>query len=227
MIISRYIRDAEIEESTMRILHRYAQQRGPIVSPPVPIEQIVEHTIDIPIIWDSIPDRGGTQVLAKIEARGQPRPEITLVMNVDKALFFKQYEGTEQFSQAHELGHYALHIDHAKLNTLLLPEATEQSLLLCRSKMNKQSDVTGWQREWQAERFAAYLLMPKDLVLNACKGLDLCRWQNLYHLKDQFHVTITALTRRLTELQLIIIADDRTIQPYLDSRASQPDSLWG
>ncbi len=223
----RYIPDSEIEAVAMRVLQQYGQQRHPILVPPVPIEEIIEYTIDIPLVWDVIPDHEGTSVLAKLEARGQPRPEVAIIMNEDKQLLFAQHEGMEQFSQAHELGHYLLHIDRAKLYTLLLPDAAEQSTVLCRADVNKQRDRKGWQREWQAERFAAYLLMPQDLVRSACAGMDLCRWSNLYQLKEQFHVTISALTRRLSELCLITITDDRTILPYHGKLAPQSPSLWG
>ncbi len=224
--INRYISDVEIEVAAMRLLQRYGHQRHPILVPPVPIEEIIEYTIDIPLIWDAIPDHEGTPVLAKLEARGQPRPEIAIIMNEDKQLFFAQHEGVEQFSQAHELGHYVLHIDHAKLHTLLLPYAAEQPTVLCRADVGKQRDRKGWQREWQAERFAAYLLMPQALIRGACVGMDLCRWPSLYQLKERFHVTISALTRRLTELRLITITDDRTILPYQEKIATQSHSLW-
>ena len=222
MTINRYISDAEIEASAMHILQRYGQQRHLILVPPVPIEEIIEYTIDMPLIWDAIPDHEGMPVLAKLEARGQPRPEIAIIMNEDKQVFFAQHEGVEQFSQAHELGHYVLHIDHAKLHTLLLLDAAEQSTVLCRADGGKQRD----RKEWQAERFAAYLLMPQDLVQSACAGIDLCRWPSLYQLKERFHVTISALTRRLTELRLITIAGDRTILPYQEKIAAQSHSLW-
>lgn len=221
--INRYIPDAEIEAAAMRLLQRYGQQRHPILVPPVPIEEIIEYTIDIALIWEAIPDHEGTPVLAKLEARGQPRSEVAIIMNEDKQVFFAQHEGVEQFSQAHELGHYVLHIDHAKLHTLLLPEAAEQPTVLCRVDVGKKRD----RKEWQAERFAAYLLMPQDLVWHACADMDLCRWPNLYQLKERFHVTISALTRRLTELRLITITDDRTILPYQEKIATQPHSLWG
>ena len=220
--INRYIPDVEIEAAAVRLLQRHGQQRRQILVPPVPIEEIIEYTIDIPLIWEAIPDHEGTPVLAKLEARGQPRPEVAIILNEDKQLFFAQHEGVEQFSQAHELGHYVLHIDHAKLHTLLLPDAAEQSTVLCRADVGKQRD----RKEWQAERFAAYLLMPQDLVQSACAGMDLCRWPNLYQLKERFHVTISALTRRLTELRLITITDDRTILPYQEKIATQSHSLW-
>ena len=220
--INRYISDAEIEAAAMRLLQRYGQQRHPILEPPVPIEEIIEYTIDIPLIWEAIPNHEGMPVLAKLEARGQPRPEIAIVMNEDKQLFFAQHEGVEQFSQAHELGHYVLHIDHAKLHTLLLPDAAEQSTVLCRADVGKQRD----RKEWQAERFAAYLLMPEDLVRSACSAMDLCRWPTLFRLKERFHVSISALTRRLSELRLITITDDRTIVPYQEKVAIQSHSLW-
>jgi Zn-dependent peptidase ImmA (M78 family) len=75
--------------------------------------------------------------------------------------------------------------------------STEQ--YLCRSN-------GGDSREIQAERYAAYLLMPRKLILQEIDGLDLTRWPNLYKLRDAFKVSITAMTKRLTALGLIAIS---------------------
>ena len=223
VIIDRYISDADIETCAMQLLQRYGRQQEPILAPPVPVVRIIEYVFDIPLIWDAIPDHDGMPVLAKLEVNKQPEPEIAIVMNEGKQLFFDQYEGVEQFSQAHELGHYVLHINHAKLYTLLLPDATEEPTILCRAGVGVRRD----RKEWQAERFAAYLLMPQDLLRQVCTGMDLCRWPSLYRLKEQFQVTISALTRRLTELHLITITSDRRLLPYQGEPATQSRSLWG
>jgi Zn-dependent peptidase ImmA (M78 family) len=55
-------------------------------------------------------------------------------------------------------------------------------------------------REQQADRFAAYLLMPSRLLLSRCEGLDLSRFPTRYKLRDQFGVSITAMNLRLKEL---------------------------
>ena len=206
----------------MQLLQRYGQQQKPILLPPVPIERIIEYVFEIPVIWDVIPDCNGMPVLAKLEANKQGESEVVIVMNENKLSFFEQYKGTEQYSQAHELGHYVLHIDHANLRSLILPFAKEQPTILCRADIRNHHD----RKEWQAERFAAYLLMPQDLLQKSCADMDLCQWSNLYKLKDEFQVSITALKRRLEELHLVTVTPDRKLVPYQNKLATQSHSLW-
>ena len=104
--IDRYISDAEIETCAMHLLQRYGRQRRPVLEPPVPIEEMIDYTINVPLIWEAISDCDGMPVLAKLAVCGQPRPEIAIIVNEDRQLFFTQYEGVEQFSLAHEVGHY-------------------------------------------------------------------------------------------------------------------------
>lgn len=70
--IDRYISDAEIEAQATRILQKYGRQCKPVTAPPVPIEDIIDLAIDIPIIREPIPDFQGAPVLAKLVARGHP-----------------------------------------------------------------------------------------------------------------------------------------------------------
>jgi len=224
--IDRYIADAEIEACATHILQKYGYQRTPIMAPPIPIEEIIDFTVDIPIIPEAIPDHQGSPVLAKLVVKGHPHPIVEIIVNEDKQPFFDQHEGVEQYSLAHELGHYVLHIDRGSLNTLLLPEAKEQSVVLCRMNSVEERDRNAKRRELQAERFAASILMPRDLLREACADIDLCQWRNLYRLKDEFHVTITALTNRLKELHLVTVTSDRRLVPYQDKLATQMHSLW-
>lgn len=224
--MDRYLSDDEIEAQAARILQQYGRQYRPIVAPPVPIEDIIDFAVDLPIIRDSIPDVQGAQVLAKLVARGHPNPLVEIVLNEDKQLFFDQYTGTEQYSLAHELGHYVLHIDRGSLETLLLPQAQEQSIVLCRTSAEAECDRNAKRRELQAERFAACILMPQDLVRTACGEVDIYHWPNLYALKNQFRVTISALTNRLKELHLVTITPNRKLVPYQQQLVAHSPSLW-
>ena len=224
--IDRYISDAEIETYATGILHKYGRQYQPIMAPPVPIEDIIDLAVDIPIVREAIPDHHGSPVLAKLVAKGHPHPALEIIVNEDKQPFFDQYKGTEEYSLAHELGHSVLHIDHGSLNTLLLPDAKEQSVILCRMNSDEERDHNAKRREFQAERFAAYILMPQDLLRAACAGMDIYHWPNLYSLKDQFRVTISALTNRLKELHLVTITPDRKLVPYQEQLATHSRSLW-
>ena len=222
VIIERFITDAEIEMRATQLLQRYGHRQKPILHPPVPVERIIEYVFEIPVIWDTIPEHAGMPVLAKLEVNKQRDEEIVIVMNENKQLFFEQYKGVEQFSQAHELGHYVLHIDHANLRSLLLPIAKEQSTVLCRADVGSQRD----RKEWQADRFAAYLLMPQDLLRKSCADMDLSQWSSLYRLRDEFHVTISSLTRRLTELHLVTVTPEHKLVPSQKKSAAQSPSLW-
>jgi len=224
--IDRYISDAEIEACATNILQKYGRKFKPISAPPVPIEEIIDLVVDIPIVREAIPDFHGSPVLAKLMARGYPHPALEIIVNENKQLFFDQYKGTEEYSLAHELGHDVLHIDHGSLNTLLLPETQEQSVTLCRMNSNEERDRNAKRREFQAERFAACILMPQDLLRAACARVDIYHWPDLYSLKDQFRVTISALTNRLKELHLIAITPDRKLVPYQGRPVTHSYSLW-
>ena len=84
---------------------------------------------------------------------------------------------------------------------------TPVPVCLCRKRA---SDAD--RRELQAERFAAFLLLPKHLLVPAIEGVDLLQWATLYRLRDAFHVSISALTFRLQGLGLIYVKD-KTLYP--------------
>jgi len=224
--IDRYISDAEIEVQATTILQKYGRQYKSITAPPVPIEEIIDLVVDIPIVREAIPDYQGSPVLAKLVARGYPYPALEIIVNDNKQLFFDQHKGSEEYSLAHELGHNILHIDHGSLNTLLLPNTREQSVTLCRMNSNEERDRNAKRREFQAERFAACILMPQDLLRAACARVDIYHWPALYSLKDQFRVTISALTNRLKELHLVAITPDRKLVPYQGQAVTHSYSLW-
>jgi Zn-dependent peptidase ImmA (M78 family) len=91
---------------------------------------------------------------------------------------------------------------------------------------DEERDRNAKRREYQAERFAAYILMPQDLLKAACARVDIYHWPNLYSLKGQFRVTISALTNRLKELHLVAITPDRKLVPYQGRLATHSHSLW-
>jgi len=86
--IDRYISDAEIEAYATGILQKYGRQFKPISAPPVPIEEIIDLVVDIPIVREVIPDYHGSPVLAKLVARGYPHPALEIIVNENKQLFF-------------------------------------------------------------------------------------------------------------------------------------------
>jgi Zn-dependent peptidase ImmA (M78 family) len=83
----------------------------------------------------------------------------------------------------------------------------------CRSRSKKPPE------EYQADMFAGSLLMPKPIiqkVINNMKAHGKLQMRQLYKLAPLFQVSISALTVRLKQLDLLYIDDDGKIY---DSRS--------
>jgi Zn-dependent peptidase ImmA (M78 family) len=76
-------------------------------------------------------------------------------------------------------------------------------------------------KETQANRYMGYLLLPSHLLLAAVKGIDLTVWSNLYHMREQFQVTISALKIRLEQLKLVYVGPDGKVYPSRQEYAGQ------
>lgn len=192
-----YLAEAEIERRAEVMLASYEERWGEIDGPPVPVERLVEVHLDLRILWKEIPEVGEHTILAYI------RPsERTIVMNEAQLGHFERYLGTEVFTLGHEVGHWDLHV--AKGSRQLSFGGESEREFVCRWREKDR-------REWQADRYAAALLMPEALVREAVAGLDLSLWRTLYRLKEAFAVSIMALRIRLEELGLIYRVEGRRI----------------
>lgn len=203
-----FLSDDELERRANHLLRRWEERDGErLVQPPVPVSFIAEILLELHILWDVIADTDESPILACI----QPAKK-TITMNEARRNHFDTFFGTEEYTLAHEVGHWDLHVhesDHTQPPLLLdIDDATEtymqsmQPTRLCRS--DKQSRY-----EIQAERYAGYLLMPRHLLLPSIDGLDLCRWSTIYRLREQFNVSPTAMCKRLEALGLIYVSDGR------------------
>jgi Zn-dependent peptidase ImmA (M78 family) len=196
----RYIPDSEIESKAYAMLAGFESQYGKVAKPPIPIDRIIESYLEIWMDWDDIQDTDEEKILGFLNPNTKK-----IQLNERHRNHFEEYIGTEAYTKAHEVGHWDLHI--AKKNEavqlpLLMP--TKDITYLCRQqKLDK--------REIQAEKYAAYLLMPHHLLMEAINDVDITKWSELYTLKNNFGVTITAFTKRLKGLQLIHITEDKRI----------------
>jgi len=219
LLPEQFIADTKIEASASVLIQNYGRRYGVILKPPVPVETIIDFCAGVPIVYERIPDSDGRPVLAKLLVK-RPQPEIWI--NENWLSFFDQHEGSLEYTLAHELGHWIHHVDKAALQTELLPIAEERSMILCRTP-----DSHRGKREWQAERFAAYLLMPEDLVRQTSTNLNLLQWGTLYDLRKQFGVTISAFMRRMKELRMVEVLPGKRLVRYHDAHPSSSPSLWG
>jgi hypothetical protein len=89
-------------------------------------------------------------------------------------------DGRINFTLAHELGHYLLH----RLGL-------EQGIIQCDRNAMRYWDSEEHERESEANEFASYLLMPRNIFENLIKGKE-TSLHLLQHVADHFDVSLTA-----------------------------------
>ena len=152
-----FLKKEVIEAETLSLLAEYGQ----VTAPPVPIDDVVELHLKLTFeIMDLQQIFGVGDVHGAIWFRSRR-------VGVDQSLDPARYPakcGRYHFTLAHEVGHWRLH-RHLYLRNVgqpsLLPEFDQKPDYVCRSSEKKKPV------EWQADQFAANLLMPRELVKKA------------------------------------------------------------
>lgn len=210
-----FIPDAVLEREASDLLAVYEAQEGPVTRPPVPIDLLIENLLQIDIDWAPLDLPVDERVLAAIELTPQRR---RIIMNERERAHFEQYRGTEAFSKAHEVGHAMLHLPRTPgLQPLLW--RTDDVIALCRSNREDR-------KELQAERFAAYLLMPEPLVRAAVGTQPITSWPQIYQLRDDFKVSITAMRKRLEVLNLAYVTPQGQVLSSREAATGQRRLLF-
>ncbi len=152
-----YLSKPSIATRADALLAAFGAAHGKVTTPPIPVEDILECHLRISLGFADLQQRfDSTDVLGAIWIA---RREVL----IDERLDPVEHVGTEgryRFTLAHEIGHWELHRDLlADARQLGLPGdlATSPSLI-CRKSEAKEPI------EWQADRFAADLLMPVAVV---------------------------------------------------------------
>ena len=164
-----YMAEEAIERDAEALLAEFARARDVVIEPPIPIEDIVEKHLKLGIEFDDTHDLFGI-----------PRTGLDLGQGPDilGAMFFDEKrividesldpeenparEGRYRFTLAHEGG------GHWRLHRSLTAQAAQFGgssvpSVICRSIQSKE------RAEWQADFYAACLLMPRKLVFRAWK----------------------------------------------------------
>ena len=198
---NRFITEKEFQEKTEAILYRAKvslEWTGCENFRPIDIDAIIEFDYELEFdVVDLTALTGEENVLAAICADKR-----IIYLNERQMELFKKNEGLLRFTKAHELGHWELHIDKTALekqvSLLKLPGIN----YICRSNERDR-------REFQADMFAANLLMPKNLIVCAFEEIrnqnNCFEWRQFYKLRELFNVSPTALGNRLNELGLCYI----------------------
>jgi len=161
----KYLRSERIESATAALLAGYARQFKVAVAPPIPVEEIAESHQGLDLRFEDLQaETGDRRTLGAIRVRAK---QIAVDLTLDPTIY-REREGRYRFTVAHEVGHWDLH------RQFVIPRAQSTFLggvegldVICRS------DASGDRGEWQANQFAAYLLMPKELVFEVwrnCRG---------------------------------------------------------
>jgi Zn-dependent peptidase ImmA (M78 family) len=190
--------EQEIEMRVDNLLNGYADDSDWDYDMPVPIERIAENHLGYDI---EITDEG---LFADPDFLGGIHFDDKLIQ-VNGSI--EDHDGRYSFTVAHELGHHCLHKDEFK-------KQTSGDEIMCRETGEKPI------AELQADRFAAYLLMPSKMVLSAFNkafGGDSGSFDMGYKNKYKLgaiagsvidaggfsNVSITAMTNRLIGMNLI------------------------
>ena len=161
-----YLKNSTIEKESTKLLESFSKDKGQKIAAPVPVFDIIEHLgYDVDFRKDGIYEDknllGGTLIDQK-----------TIEINEN----LSDHEGRMNFTAAHETGHIVLHaptyIEQMSGQQLEF-ELKDESNIICR----KDEGFEGTKKapeEWQADKFAAYLLMPSAKIKKAffkiCSG---------------------------------------------------------
>ncbi len=77
-----FLSEREIEQRAASMLGQYERQTDSVVQAPVPIDQIVDVTLDVPILWESIPAGRGSRPAGKLVQPTLTKPAC-IVLNED------------------------------------------------------------------------------------------------------------------------------------------------
>jgi hypothetical protein len=152
------LHEKQIEREADQLLAEYAEILGPISEPPVPVEELpglilpVKHRfMDLKAIFPFADVHGAIWFQeAEIGVDSLLNPDV-----------HPRHQGRYHFTLAHEIGHWRLHRGHYLRNSSelrLFEDGTPWPDVVCRSSERKKPV------EWQADTFAAHLLMPRRLV---------------------------------------------------------------
>jgi hypothetical protein len=163
-----YLSEEEIEEDAGALLAEYARARGISITPPVPIDDIVEKHLKLSLEFDDTHKLFG---VPRNPARG---PDILGAIFFDAARIviddsldpdaYPSKEGRYRFTLAHEGGgHWRLHRAYFKTDPgqATLHHGGGPPSVICRTSQAKE------RVEWQADFYASCLLMPRDLLFAA------------------------------------------------------------
>lgn len=166
---TQYLKEEEIEAAVQELLRGYGSKYGPIISPPIPVEEMPECYLELDFRLDDLADLYGTpDVLGATSISGRT---IAIDESLDPTIDPSK-EGRYRFTVSHEIGHWELHRHLFPVPSYESPYTGETGTIVCQSN-------TGGSLEWQANCFAGHLLMPTNMVYET--------WEAIYGSRDSYY----------------------------------------
>ncbi len=155
-----YLTDKVIEQEAMVLLSEYGDQCKPIVVPPIPIDEIIELHLKLTFEVHDL-----QQLFHVADVHGAiwiNEGRLAVDQSLDPSVNPRKL-GRYRFTLGHETGHWRLHRTHYLKNESqrsLFDQESGKPAYICRSGQKSRVEI-------QADRFSAFLLMPRDLVIQA------------------------------------------------------------
>ncbi len=188
---TRYRTPRQLAVVADNVLARFASEFSWSRTMPIPIERIVERLYGITIEWHELGEPPGTSILGALDPAAKK-----IALNTKHERLFSEVLGPYEFTLGHELGHWLFDADDP--NQLNLLEAPIRRFCHSRDSPAMTKDQQG--RETNANRFAAELLMPSDLVSQVSEEDLVAR---LGEYARDWGVSRTALRIRLETLGIL------------------------
>ncbi len=202
-----FLEPSEIEAAAESLLGRYGIAKRPVANPPVPIDKLVNFLglhLEIGDLYSllEIPRDSERDLLGALNVETK---QIFAHETIDPEVY-PWREGRYHFTVCHEIGHWELHrhLAEASARQFALFERAAKPAFVCRMSDSSQ------RIEWQANRFAGCLLMPRSMLYavwqeetrdKAPKGS--VEFERITRrLAQRFQASIPAMRIRLSDLGL-------------------------
>jgi Zn-dependent peptidase ImmA (M78 family) len=153
-----------IEVESEGLLAAYGAKYGLVSKAPIPVDEILNVHLKVTLDFDDLPKllRVNSDVFGATWIEQQ---QVIIDQSLDPTNNPERI-GRYNFTVAHETGHWQLHRPFLlkDINQKLLFEQAHTAAIVCRSSEAKEPI------EWQADFFAACLLMPKDILTEAWRA---------------------------------------------------------
>ena len=146
-----WISKEKIALKAMDLMEAFQAVAGYKVKPPIPVEDIIERSLGLRLLYEDL-----EKVLGSNDVLGATYVESGVIC-VNERLFEHSSEGRLVFTCAHEVGHWVLHRRYVDVQR----RRSKGEVIVCRLRDAKAPI------EWQADYFAACLLMPEKEIREA------------------------------------------------------------